>query len=768
MNNLEKVTEIVQKMTLEEKASLCSGKSAWLTKDIKRLGIPSIWLSDGPSGIRKQEGKTDNLGIFHSNTSVCFPAGCASAASFDVDVLARIGEALGRTGQAQKINVLLGPAINIKRSPLCGRNFEYFSEDPLLAGTLAAAYINALQEQGIGASVKHYLANNQEYHRMTSSSDVDERTLREIYMTAFETVVKKAQPWTVMCSYNKINGTFASENRALMTDVLRGEWGFEGCVMSDWGAVHNRVGAVAAGVDLTMPGSPETDRDIVNAVNEGTLEEAQLDLVCSHILNLVFCAAAEEKHDTGMIDFEADHNVARETEEECAVLLKNKDAILPLDANSKIAFIGKFAQTPRYQGGGSANVNSYRVTSALGAVQNFADVTYCQGFPDDDNRRDERLKSEALNAAKEADIAVLFIGLSDGLESEGYDRKHMRLSDCQNDLVNAVCAVQENVVVVLHNGSPIEMPWLDKVKGALELYLGGEAVGEATINLLFGKANPSGRLPETFPRKLENNPSFLYYFGEQDTVEYREGVFVGYRYYETKKIGVLFPFGHGLSYTTFAYSSLSLDKRHITAKDTLTVTVDVTNTGNRFGKEAVLLFVSAEKSEVIRPVRELRAFEKIALDVGETKTVTFILEKRAFSHWDERAHTWRVAGGVYEIQICKSAHEVLLSAAVELEDEVIFTKQSYSEMSLVKEIAAHPKGRAFLESVMGEIRATLLKSGILASRVQGDAEEAIQNADMLAPGGLSDQPMLVLQNFLPSHTLDDWEKFYAGLNAQTI
>ena len=532
----EGLKELVAKMTLEEKAAMCSGADFWHTEAVERLGIPAMMVSDGPHGLRKQDQEADNLGVNDSIKAVCFPAGCGTAASFNRELITKMGEALGEECQAEGVGVILGPAVNIKRSPLCGRNFEYYSEDPYVASEIAGALIAGVQSKNVGTSIKHFLANNQEHRRMSSSSEIDERTLREIYLAAFEGAVKKQKPWTVMCSYNRINGTYAAENKEMLTDVLRKEWGFDGFVVSDWGAVNDRVPDLEAGLDLEMPSSGGVnDRLIVEAVKEGRLKEEVLDQAVENILNIVF-RYEENRDKTAVFDRDKDHELAKKVAEETCVLLKNEDSILPLEEKEEIAFIGKYAGKPRYQGGGSSHINSHKVTSAWDCVKDWGNVSFAEGFRDDVDKTDEALLTEAVELAKKAKAAVIFAGLPDSFESEGFDRTHMRMPDCQNELIARVAAVQPNTVVVLHNGSPVEMPWADQVKGILEAYLGGQAVGAAVVDILFGKVNPSGKLPETFPCQLEDNPSYLYYSGEGDRVEYREGVFVGYRYYDKKKM----------------------------------------------------------------------------------------------------------------------------------------------------------------------------------------------------------------------------------------
>ena len=656
--------ELVSQMTLEEKAGMCSGLDFWHLKSVDRLGIPSVMVSDGPHGLRKQDDKADHLGINESIKAVCFPPAVLSACSFDRDLLRELGDTVGKEAQATDVSVVLGPAVNIKRSPLCGRNFEYYSEDPYLAGESAAAFIDGVQSHHVGTSIKHFAANNQELNRMSCSSEVDERTLREIYLPAFETAVKKSQPYTVMCSYNKINGTYSSENPWLLTEVLRDEWGFEGYVMSDWGAVNERVPGLKAGLDLEMPASGGlTDREIVAAVQDGSLDESVLDQAVERILRITFTWLDNREEQD--FTLEADHETARRIAEESMVLLKNEN-VLPLTPSENIVFIGGFAKKPRYQGGGSSHINSFRVDSAIDAVRDIAEVSYVEGFSSSKDIYDEKLAAEAVEAAKKADKAVIFAGLPDSFESEGYDRSHMRLPECQDRLIREIAEVQPNTIVVLHNGSPVEMPWKDDVKGLLEAYLGGQAGGSAVVNILYGKVNPSGKLAETLPLKLSDNPSYLN-FAEREKVNYSEGVFVGYRYYDAKEMEVAFPFGHGLSYTTFKYSNLKLDRTEMTDQDTLTVSVDVTNTGSRAGKEVVQLYVSDRTGSVRRPLKELKGYEKVSLDPGETKTVTMTLDKRSFAWYSTELHDWYAASGEYEILIGASSRDIRLTVEIRLD-----------------------------------------------------------------------------------------------------
>ncbi len=651
-------------MTLEEKAGMCSGLDFWHLKEVEHLGIPKVMVSDGPHGLRKQDEKGDHLGINDSIKAVCFPPAVLSACSFDRGLMEEMGKAIGREAQANDVSVVLGPAVNIKRSPLCGRNFEYYSEDPYLAGEIAAAFVKGVQSQHVGTSIKHFAANNQEYRRMSSSSEVDERTLREIYFPAFETAVKKAQPYTFMCSYNQINGTFASENKWLLTDVLRGEWGFKGYVMSDWGAVNDRVKGLEAGLELEMPASGgDNDAMIVKAVKDGALEEKILDQAVERILRIIFEYADHRKPQE--FTMEKDHEEAQHIAEESMVLLKNENHILPLKTSEKAAFIGGFARNPRFQGGGSSHINCFKTTNVLDSVPCDAQVVYAEGFPADRDFYDKALADEAVKAAAEADKAVIFAGLPESFESEGYDRSHMRLPECQNRLITEILKVQPNTVIVLHNGSPVEMPWLGEIKGLLETYLGGQAGGAAAANILYGKINPSGKLAETMPLKLSDNPSYLN-FGGGEKVEYREGIFVGYRYYDTKEMDVAFPFGYGLSYTTFAYSNLKLSMENPTEKDTVMVSADVTNTGKSAGKEVVQLYIRDLTGSAIRPEKELKGFEKVFLEPGETKTVTMELNKRSFAWYNTKLHDWFAASGDYEILVGASSRDIRLTETLHL------------------------------------------------------------------------------------------------------
>ena len=685
MEHVLDVKKLVNELTLEEKASLCSGADFWHTKAIDRLNIPAAMVSDGPHGIRKQESLADHMGVAESIKAIGFPTASAMACSFDRDLLHKVGDALGEECVAEDLAVLLGPGINMKRSPICGRNFEYYSEDPVVAGELGAAFVNGVQEHGVGTSLKHFAANNQEWRRMSISAEIDERTLREIYLAAFETVVKKAQPWTIMCSYNRINGVYSCENDWLLNKVLRDEWGFEGLVMTDWGAMDERVPSLKAGLDLEMPDCHgETDKLIVKAVQNGELEESVLDTAVERILTMVdkYLTARKGIDPASMVhplpssvergyDVVAHHALARTTAEQSAVLLKNED-ILPLQKDKKIAFIGEFAKVPRIQGGGSSHINNTWIESALDAAGDS--VSYAQGFHIDEETTDETLLQEAITLAKESDVAVIFAGLPDSFESEGFDRTHLNMPANQNELIARISEVQPNVVVVLHSGSPIAMPWLDKVAGVLQMYLAGQASGGAAVNLLFGDATPCGKLAETFPLHLEDNPSYLNFPGNREKVCYQEGVFIGYRYYDKKKMDVLFPFGYGLSYTDFTYSNMKVtvngknaaDVDVIKETDEIVVSADITNTGNCDGAEIVQLYIKNPVVYEIRPEKELRDFAKVFLKAGETKTVTFTLNARAFSYYETRIHDWYAESGDYEILLASSSRDIRLQDTVSI------------------------------------------------------------------------------------------------------
>ena len=652
------VEELVHSLTLEEKAGLCSGQGPWHTKAVARLGIPAMMVSDGPHGLRAQrpgaEGPNDSV------EAVCYPAGCAAAASFDPALTQRLGAAVAREAQAAGVGVVLGPAINIKRSPLCGRNFEYYSEDPALAGQMGAALVEGLQSTGAGSCIKHFAANNQETRRLSVDDRIDERTLHEIYLPPFETAVRDAQPWCVMSSYNRVNGVYASENPLLLDEILRGQWGFTGFVMSDWGAVSDRVRALAAGLDLEMPGSGGVnDAKIAAAVRSGALDEAVLDKTVARILNIVLRAADLAR--PAPADREAGHALAVRLAKESAVLLQNLGA-LPLREGQKVAYIGALAAQPRYQGGGSSHVNTRGAVGALQAAQRrHRNVRYVEGFPAALDQRDEAEFLRAVAAAEEADAAVIFAGLPESFESEGADRRHMRLPDCQNNLIARVAAVQKNTVVVLHTGAPVECPWAGDVSAILCMYLAGEGVGEAADALLWGDANPAGHLPETWPLRLEDTPCYLDFPGDGLTADYREGVFVGYRWYDARRMPVRWPFGHGLSYTGFVYRDAALDRAVLADDGCVTVRVQVKNSGAVRGAEVVQLYVSDGTGAPVpggRVPQALRGFQKVELAPGQACEVTFTLTPRDLAHYDAALHGWYAAPGRYELRIGRSSRDI--------------------------------------------------------------------------------------------------------------
>ncbi len=652
------IEELVHSLTLEEKAGLCSGQGPWHTKAVERLGIPAMMVSDGPHGLRAQrpgaEGPNDSV------EAICYPAGCAAAASFDPALTQRLGAAVAREAQAAGVGVVLGPAINIKRSPLCGRNFEYYSEDPFLAGELAAGFIRGAQGVGVGACPKHFAANNQETRRLSVDDRIDERTLHEIYLPAFETAVRDAQPWCVMSSYNRVNGVYASENPLLLDEILRGQWGFTGFVMSDWGAVSDRVRALAAGLDLEMPGSSGVnDAKITAAVRSGALDETVLDKAVARILNIVLRAADLAR--PAPADREAGHALAVRLAKESAVLLQNLGA-LPLREGQKVAYIGALAAQPRYQGGGSSHVNTRGAVGALQAAQRrHRNVRYVEGFPAALDQRDEAEFLRAVAAAEEADAAVIFAGLPESFESEGADRRHMRLPDCQNNLIARVAAVQKNTVVVLHTGAPVECPWAGDVSAILCMYLAGEGVGEAADALLWGDANPAGHLPETWPLRLEDTPCYLDFPGDGLTADYREGVFVGYRWYDARRMPVRWPFGHGLSYTGFVYRDAALDRAVLADDGCVTVRVQVKNSGAVRGAEVVQLYVSDGTGAPVpggRVPQALRGFQKVELAPGQACEVTFTLTPRDLAHYDAALHGWYAAPGRYELRIGRSSRDI--------------------------------------------------------------------------------------------------------------
>ena len=664
----KKYLDLLQQMTLEEKASLCSGLTNWLTKPINRLGIPSVWMSDGPHGLRK-EMQTGGTNIMQkAETATCFPTAVTTASSWDPALLEEVGSVLADEAKAYKVTTLLGPGVNIKRSPLCGRNFEYISEDPYHAAIMGAAFVHGVQKEGIGVSLKHYCANNQEHIRMCIDSVVDERALREIYLTPFEYIVKKEQPTTVMCSYNRVGGTYLSDNKHLLTDVLRGEWGYKGIVVSDWGAVNDRVEGIRAGLDLEMPGNGGmNDKHIVEAVKNGTLDEADLDKVVLRMIKFAFdCKEQEGKG--YKVDFEAHHKIARKAAAQSAVLLKNNDNALPLNSKQRVAVIGALAKNLRYQGAGSSHINPPKTVSFTEAMRNEGQsFAYAAGYSLKGDGYNKKLIDEAVNVAKGKDAVLLFIGLTDAYESEGFDRTHMNIPRGHNVLVDEITKVNDNVIVVLSCGSPIKMDmWECKVKAILNMYLGGQAGGEAAYDLIYGKVNPSGKLAETFPFNNEDNVVSKYFPMGPRTVEYRESIFVGYRFFDKAKKAVQYPFGHGLSYTKFEYKNIKLSSKKVKEGEKLSVTFTLKNIGDVAGAEVAQVYVCPPESKIFKADRELKGFQKVYLEPGEKKKVTIELDERAFSYYNVNINDWHVESGEYKIIVAASSRDSKLYESVEV------------------------------------------------------------------------------------------------------
>lgn len=665
--------DLISQMTLKEKASLCSGKDFWHLKSIERLGLPEIMVCDGPHGLRKQNAENKKVGIGNSYPATCFPTAVTTACSWDRDLIYKMGQALAEECLQHGVSVLLGPGVNMKRSPLCGRNFEYFSEDPELAGEMGAAFIAGVQSKGIGTSLKHFAGNSQEMKRMTSNSIIDERALREIYLRAFEKAVKKSQPWTVMNAYNLLNGTYCSENDWLQNKVLRNEWGFKGAVVSDWGAVNDRVAGLNAGNDLEMPSSGGVnDAKIVEAVKCGVIDETTLDERVDKLIDIILKGAANKKPGY-KFDVKAHNLLSRQIAEQSMVLLKNDGNILPLKRveGEYVAVIGAFADNPRYQGAGSSIINPTMIDSGRRAFNNSPiSVKFADGYDRSGKRKNEDAYiTEACNLAKNASKAVVFIGLTDDYESEGFDRSTMKLPDGHNRLVEAVSRVNDNVIVVLEGGSPVEMPWADDVKAILNAYLGGQSVAPAIVDVLTGKANPCGKLAETYPVCLKDTPTSFRYPDSKEDVQYRESIFIGYRYYDKVGRNVRFPFGFGLSYTSFEYSDIKLKKKNLTKGEGAKVTFTIKNTGDVAGSEIAQVYVAKPESKIFRAPKELKGFVKIHLDPGEEKKVTVELDDRAFAFWNTATEDWCVESGEYKILVGASSRDIRLEAAAKMKSE---------------------------------------------------------------------------------------------------
>ncbi|MFN2148694.1 MAG: glycoside hydrolase family 3 C-terminal domain-containing protein [Anaerolineales bacterium] len=720
---------IISKMTLEEKAALCIGASPWTTTPIDRLDVPELVVADGPHGVRRVPDV--NAMMIDSLPATCFPTASCLACTWDIDLLHEMGEALAEECIALNVDVLLGPGANMKRSPLGGRNFEYFSEDPYLAGEMAASLIAGLQSRGVGACLKHFAANNQEFQRLSISAEVDERTLYEIYLPAFEKAIKQAGPWAVMCAYNKLNGIYCSEHHELLTDILKDAWGFEGMVISDWGAVHDRVASFQGGIDLEMPG-PQAGRvqAVVEAVRAGELDEAIIDESVRRILKTVF--RAQETPKSGTFDADNHHDLARKIAAEGMVLLKN-NGLLPLKGMQHLAIIGRSAEEAHFQGGGSSHINPTRVSVPFKELQAQAgevELTYAEGYPAGSTFQQD-LIDQAVANAQAADAAVLFIALPGFKESEGYDRTDLDLTESQVALIRSVAEVQPRTVVVLNNGAPVTMDaWIEDVAAVLEGWMMGQAGGMAIADVLVGKANPCGKLAETFPVRLTDTPAYINWPGGAGQVHYGEGLFIGYRYYDTKQMPVQFPFGFGLSYTTFTYSNAKVSAKRFKDVDGVKVTVDITNTGEVPGKEIVQVYVHDHQSGLARPEKELKGFAKVELQPGETRSVSIPLDFRAFAYYHPSYHQWITEGGDFDLLIAASGEDIRQVLTVTMESTLslpcLLTKES-----TIREWMDDARGKAVIEPIFAKIEAENRK--MLAGEAEHGSEETVEDTGGMDP-----------------------------------
>lgn len=703
------VERVLASLTLEEKAGLTSGLDFWHLKSVAHAGVPSVMVTDGPHGLRKQRGSADHLGLANSVPATCFPPAVNLASTWDTELVHRVGVALGVESKANNVAVLLGPGVNIKRSPLCGRNFEYFSEDPILAGDLSAAWINGVESQGVGTSLKHFAVNNQEENRMGIQAIVDDRALREIYLAAFERTVTQSQPGTIMCAYNGINGTLASQNYWLLTKVLRDEWGWDGVVVSDWGATYNRVGALQAGMDLEMPAAHGTDAEAVAAVKNGLLDEAILDQSVRRVLNLIAKYAPQGPE--GTFDQEAHHQLAADAAAQSIVLLKNEVVgsapLLPLSEESgKVAVIGEFARSPRYQGAGSSQVNPTALVSVLdGLAQRGHEVTFAPGFQlerDHDSDLAADLHAEAVTTAKAADTVVLCLGLPAHAESEGFDRTHLDIPQDQIALLNAVAKETQRIVVVLFNGAVVEVSsWEHNAAALVEAYLGGQAAGLGVADILYGAQNPCGKLAETIPVRLADTSSFGSFPGEFGKVRYNESILVGYRYFDTKDIAVAYPFGHGLSYTAFTYDQAEVSLTGHGTETSATVSVTVTNTGEVAGAEVVQIYVAEDNPKVMRPAQELKGFAKVVLAPGQSQRIEVPLDHRAFAFWHPLMNKWAIESGDFTVHVGASSRDIRSSVTVTVtgtDNTVPLTLES-----TLTQVAAHPRGGKLAQLLLPEL-----------------------------------------------------------------
>jgi beta-glucosidase len=735
---MTKINDLIKKMTLEEKAALCTGASPWTTTPVERLDLPELTVSDGPHGVRRVA-DINNL-IAASLPATCFPTASCMASTWDVDLIYAMGQALAEECIALNVDVVLGPGANMKRTPLGGRNFEYYSEDPFLAGQMAASFIDGVQSKGVGTSLKHFAANNQEFQRLSISSEMDERTLREIYLPAFETAVKKAKPWTVMCAYNKLNGTYCSENHRLLVDILKDEWGFEGFVVSDWGAVHDRVASLKGGLDLEMPGPKERRvKAVVEAVRSGAMGESVLDESVRRILGIVFKAAETSKG--GLFDTAAHHALARRIAAEGMVLLKN-NGILPLKEQQHIAVIGRAAEEAHFQGGGSSHINPTQVDNPFKELQKSAGetkLTYAEGYPAG-TAFDQSLIDAAVKNARSADVALLYLALPDSKESEGYDRPDLDLTPQQVALIKAVTAVQPMTVVILNNGAPVVMSeWIDGTAAVLEAWMMGQAGGGAIADVLYGKVNPCGRLAETYPLKLVDTPAHINFPGGNGEVRYGEGIFIGYRYYDAKEVPVQFSFGYGMSYTTFTYKNPKVSAASFRDVDGLTVSVDVTNAGKVTGKEVVQVYVHDHKSGLVRPPKELKGFAKVELQPGETKTVTLALDFRAFAYYHPAYQQWITEDGEFDILVGASSADIRCVLTVMLQSTLELPCILNRE-STPRDWMEDPRGRRVFEPLFQQMVAPM-------QAAFGGGQDGGGAVGMDSTGFLMEMPLLDILHF---------------------
>jgi beta-glucosidase len=752
-----KINNLIKKMTLEEKAALCIGASPWTTTPVERLGLPELTVSDGPHGVRRVADVNDLVAA--SLPATCFPTASCMASTWDVDLIHSMGQALAEECIALKVDVVLGPGVNMKRTPLGGRNFEYYSEDPYLAGQMATSFITGVQSKGVGTSLKHFAANNQEFQRLTISSELDERTLREIYLPAFETAVKKAKPWTVMCAYNKLNGIYCAENHRLLVDILKDEWGFEGFVVSDWGAVHDRVASLKGGLDLEMPGPKEQRvKAVVEAIHSGALDESVLDESVRRILGIVFKAAEMAKG--GSFDTAMHHALARRIAAEGMVLLKN-NGILPLKDQQHIAVIGRAAEEAHFQGGGSSHINPTQVDNPFKELQKLAgdtELTYAEGYPAG-TTFDESLIDAAVKNARSADVALLYLALPDSKESEGYDRADVDLTPQQVALIKAVTAVQPMTVVILNNGAPVVMSeWIGGTAAVLEAWMMGQAGGGAIADVLYGKVNPSGRLAETFPLKLVDTPAHINFPGGNGEVRYGEGIFIGYRYYDAKDVPVQFPFGYGMSYTTFTYKNPKVSAASFKDVDGLTVSVDVTNTGNVAGKEVVQVYLHDHKSRLVRPPKELKGFTKVELQPGETKTVALALDFRAFAYYHPGYQQWITEDGEFDILIGSSSSDIRCVQTVTLQS-TLELPCLLNRQSTLRDWMEDPRGKRVFAPLFQQMVAPM-------QAAFGGGQDRKSAVGMDSTGFLMEMPLLNILHFQENALPMPPEDLVDGLLAQ--